>query len=214
MQVLAQLQRDVDAQMESYKKSVYQGFASKIGDVRKRNDDVWMLGLMLGTVLAIGVLGLTLLITNRMIIQPLTHAVEASNKIAEGDWSISIVTAARDELGNMLHSIQKMRDRLKSRFDEDRRAERIKTSVAELGNVMRGELSMDQLAENILTYLVPALRSQVGLFYLPEGKDLVLKGTYAFTWRKNLSSRIPAGEGLVGQAALEKKQIVLTPCAG
>jgi CheY-like chemotaxis protein/HAMP domain-containing protein len=210
LQLLEQLQRDFDTQMESYKDGVYQGFATKIGDVRKRNDDVWMLGLMLGTVLAIGVLGLTLWITNRMIIQPLTHAVDASNKIAEGDWSISIVTAARDELGNLLHSIQKMRDRLKSRFDEDRREERIKTSVAELANVMRGELSMDLLAERILNYLVPALRGQVGLFYLLEGKDMVLKGTYAFTWRKNLSSRIPVGEGLVGQAALEKKQIVLT----
>lgn len=210
MQVLGQLQRDFDSQQESFKADVYEGFSKKIGDVRQRNDDVWMLGLILGTVLAVVVLALTWLITNRMIIRPLTHAVEASNKIAEGDWSISIVTAARDELGNMLHSIQKMRDRLKSRFDEDRRAERIKTTVAELANQMRGELSLDQLAENILNYLVPALRGQVGLFYLPDGKELVLKGTYAFTWRKNLSNRIPMGEGLVGQAAMEKKQIVLT----
>ena len=210
MQLMAQMQRDFDAQMESYKAGVYQGFSKKIGDVRQRNDDVWLLGLILGTVLAIVVVGLTLLITNRMIIMPLTHAVEASNKIAEGDWSISIVTAARDELGNMLRSIQKMRDRLKSRFDEDRRAERIKTAVTELANQMRGELSTDELAERMLNYLVPALRGQVGLFYLPDGKDMVLKGSYAFTWRKNLSNRIPIGEGLVGQAAIEKKQIVLT----
>lgn len=210
LQVLGQMQRDFDSQLESVKSRVYESFAGKIGDVRQRNDDVWMLGLILGTVLAIVVLALTWIITNRMIIQPLTHAVEASNKIAEGDWSISIVTAARDELGNMLHSIQKMRDRLKSRFDEDRRAERIKTSVAELSNRMRGELSLDELAENILNYLVPALRGQVGLFYLPEGQELVLKGTYAFTWRKNLSNRIAIGDGLVGQAAMEKKQIVLT----
>jgi CheY-like chemotaxis protein/HAMP domain-containing protein len=210
LQALGQMQRDFDSQLESVKSRVYESFAGKIGDVRQRNDDVWMLGLILGTVLAIVVLALTWLITNRMIIQPLTHAVEASNKIAEGDWSISIVTAARDELGNMLHSIQKMRDRLKSRFDEDRRAERIKTSVAELSNRMRGELSLDELAANILNYLVPALRGQVGLFYLPEGQELVLKGTYAFTWRKNLSNRIAIGDGLVGQAAMEKKQIVLT----
>lgn len=210
LQELGQRQRDFDAQLEAAKAKVYDGFARKIGDVRQRNDDVWMLGLILGTVLAIIVLALTWLITNRMIIRPLTHAVEASNKIAEGDWSISIVTAARDELGHMLHSIQKMRDRLKSRFDEDRRAERIKTTVAELASRMRGELSLDELSENILNYLVPSLHGQVGLFYLPEGEELVLKGTYAFTWRKNLSNRIRIGDGLVGQAAMEKKQIVLT----
>lgn len=209
-QALAQMQRDVDAQLESLKSRVYESFASKIGDVRQRNDDVWMLGLILGTVLAIVVLALTWIITNRMIIRPLTHAVEASNKIADGDWSISIVTAARDELGHMLNSIQKMRDRLKSRFDEDRRAERIKTSVAELANRMRGELSLEELSGNILNFLVPALKGQVGLFYLPEGQELVLKGSYAFTWRKNVSNRVAIGDGLVGQAALEKKQIVLT----
>jgi len=75
---------------------------------------------------------------------------------------------------------------------------------------MRGDLTMEQLAANILNYLVPALHGQVGLLYLPDGEDLVLKGTYAFTHRKNLSNRVRPGEGLVGQAALEKKQIVLT----
>ncbi|MDP2228269.1 MAG: ATP-binding protein, partial [Moraxellaceae bacterium] len=210
LQEMAQRQSEFDQQLDSVKKNVYESFVSKIGDVRSRNDRVWLLGLILGCVMAVVVLVMTWIFTNRMIIRPLTYAVEASNKIAEGDWSISIVTAARDELGNMLHAIQKMRDRLKSRFDEDRRAERIKTAVAELANQMRGELTMEQLAENILSYLVPALHGQVGLLYLPDGDDLVLKGTYAFTHRKSMSSRVKLGEGLVGQAALEKKQIVLT----
>ncbi len=210
LQQLAHLQREFDDQMEITRQSVYDGFAGKIAEVRKNNDQLWQLGLIMGTVVAIIVLGLALLITNRMIIGPLNHAVEAANKIAEGDWAISIVNTTRDELGHMLQSIQKMRDRLKARFDEDRRAERIKTTVAELSNRMRGELPMEQLSANILNYLVPSLKAHVGLIYMPEGDELVLSGTYAFTWRKNISNRIKLGEGLVGQAALEKKQIVLT----
>jgi CheY-like chemotaxis protein/HAMP domain-containing protein len=210
LQQLAQLQREFDNQMEVTKQAVYDGFASKIDQVRKSNDEVWHLGLIMGTVVAVFVLALSFFITNRMIIGPLTHAVDAANKIAEGDWAISIVNTARDELGHMLQSIQKMRDRLKTRFDEDRRAERIKTTVAELGSRMRGELTMEQLSENILNYLVPALHGQVGLFYMPQdGDGLTLTGSYAFTWRKNVSNKIKLGEGLVGQAALEKKQIVL-----
>ncbi|MFN3586687.1 MAG: response regulator [Moraxellaceae bacterium] len=210
LQELAKRQTRFDQELEATKRSVYESFVAKVGEVRARNDRAWLLGLMLGCVMVLVVLLLTWFITNRMIIRPLTYAVEASNKIAEGDWSISIVSAACDELGNMLHAIQKMRDRLKSRFDEDRRAERIKTTVAELGNRMRGDLTMEQLAANILNYLVPALHGQVGLLYLPDGEELVLKGSYAFTHRKHLSNRIKPGEGLVGQAALEKKQIVLT----
>jgi CheY-like chemotaxis protein/HAMP domain-containing protein len=209
LQRLSVLQREFDQQLEVTKKAVYDSFAEKIEKARKSNNDVWMLGLILGTVVAVVVLGLSLLITNRMIIGPLNHAVEAANKIADGDWGISIVNTTRDELGHMLHSIQKMRDRLKSRFDDDKRAERIKTTVAELGSRMRGDLSMEQLSENILNYLVPSLNAQVGLLYMPQGEELVLTGTHAFTFRKNLSNRIKLGEGLVGQAALEKKQIVL-----
>ncbi|MDQ8037920.1 MAG: GAF domain-containing protein, partial [Pedobacter sp.] len=209
LQKLGLLQREFDEQLEVTKKSLYDGFAEKISQARKSTNEVWRLGLVLGTVVAILVLGLSLLITNRMIIGPLNHAVEAANKIADGDWGISIVNTARDELGHMLQSIQKMRDRLKARFDDDKRAERIKTTVAELGSRMRGDLTMEQLSENILNYLVPSLNAQVGLLYMPDGEELVLTGTHAFTFRKNLSNRIKLGEGLVGQAALEKKQIVL-----
>ncbi|HEX6591415.1 MAG TPA: GAF domain-containing protein, partial [Moraxellaceae bacterium] len=209
LQELSQQQRAFDTQMDVTKQAVYDSFARKIVQVKQSNDELWRLGLVMGTLVAIVVLALSLLITNRMIIGPLTHAVDAANKIAEGDWAISIVNTSRDELGRMLQSIQKMRDRLKARFDEDRRAERIKTTVAELGNRMRGDMTMEQLSENILNYLVPSLNGQVGLLYMPQGDELTLTGSYAFTFRKNLSNKIKLGEGLVGQAALEKKQIVL-----
>lgn len=209
-QEVARLQLGFEAELDATKKAVYQSFSAGIDEVRTSNERVWQFGLVMGTLLAIFSLAISVIITNRSILAPLNHAVDAANKIAEGDWGISIVNAARDELGGMLHSIQKMRDRLKSRFDEDRRAEHIKTTVAELGNRMRGELSMEQLAENILNYLVPALRGHIGLFYLPNGEELVLSGTYAHTVRKHNANRVKMGEGLVGQAALEKKQIVLT----
>jgi CheY-like chemotaxis protein len=206
---ISRLQQDFDGQLTATKDAVYDGFSGRIGQVRSSNEEVWKFGLAMGMLLAIISLAVSLFITNRSILGPLNHAVDAANKIAEGDWGISIVNAARDELGGMLLSIQKMRDRLKSRYDDDRRAERIKTTVAELGNRMRGDMSMEQLSENILNYLVPALRGHVGLFYLPVDDELVLSGTYAYTFRKNNSNRVKPGEGLVGQAALEKKQIVL-----
>lgn len=209
LQALAVQQHTFDQQLETTKRAAYTSFTHKLEQVSKSNDELWQLGLVLGALAAVVVLALSLFITNRMIIGPLKHAVDAANKIAEGDWAISIVSAARDELGLMLQSIQKMRDRLKSRYDEDRRAERIKSTVAELGSRMRGDMSMQQLSENILNYLVPALKGQVGLLYMPQGDELVMTGSYAFTYRKNLANRFKLGEGLVGQAALEKKQIVL-----
>ena len=45
--------------------------------------------------------------------------------------------------------------------------------------------------------------------YDDKGQTLVLTATYAFTRRKNLGDRFHLGEGLIGQAALEKKMICL-----
>ena len=38
---------------------------------------------------------------------------------------------------------------------------------------------------------------------------LTLLGSYAYTKRKNLSSRFEVGEGIVGQSALERQQILV-----
>jgi CheY-like chemotaxis protein/HAMP domain-containing protein len=206
---LARLQQDFDTQLQESKTAIFGDLAKGVGEIRDSVSNLWKLGLAISLSIAFVALALSLLITNRSILGPLNYAVEAANKIADGDWGISIVNTARDELGHMLQSIQKMRDRLKTRFDEDRRAERIKTTVSELANSMRGDMSLEQLSENILNHLVPSLRGQVGLFYLPDGDELVLTGTYAYTYRKSMSNRLKLGEGLVGQAAVEKKQIVL-----
>jgi hypothetical protein len=45
--------------------------------------------------------------------------------------------------------------------------------------------------------------------YEEKGQTLVLTATYAFTRRKNLGDRFQLGEGLIGQAAREKKMICL-----
>ena len=59
---------------------------------------------------------------------------------------------------------------------------------------------------------------QHGVFYLNESQngqpDLALLASYAYTERKHLANRFRAGEGLVGQCALEKQSIVLTQVPG
>lgn len=204
---VVQLRGEFDSQLELIRSKVYSGFASKFREVQANSESGWQLALGIG--LSIGILLLTYVVISRTILRPLDYAVDAANKIANGDWAISIAYPGRDELGRMLNAIQRMRDRLKSRFDQDRRAERIKTVVADLSTHMRGELTVEQLAEQVLNYLVPALNAQVGLFYLFRDDALHLVGSYAFTRRKNLSNKFALGESLVGQAALERKQIML-----
>ncbi|MBI5115954.1 response regulator, partial [Candidatus Poribacteria bacterium] len=83
-----------------------------------------------------------------------------------------------------------------------------------LNDVMRGELDVACLSSKVISEIATYLDAQVGAFYMLDGKGngpvLSLLSSYAYTKRKNLSNEFKPGEGLVGQAALEKKQILVS----
>jgi CheY-like chemotaxis protein/signal transduction histidine kinase len=90
----------------------------------------------------------------------------------------------------------------------------LQTGLGQLNDKIRGELDLTTTATNIITHLCEYLDGKVGAFYVyrTEKKILQLFGTYAYKERKNISSEFKVGEGMVGQAALEKKRILITDC--
>ncbi|MCG2750324.1 MAG: response regulator [Desulfobacteraceae bacterium] len=86
----------------------------------------------------------------------------------------------------------------------------LKAGQAELSDLMRGELPTDVLCRNIITYLCNRLEVPTGLLYLAgEDGNLSLAGSHAYRHKKHLAREYKPGEGLVGQAALEGKDILL-----
>jgi GAF domain-containing protein len=81
----------------------------------------------------------------------------------------------------------------------------IATGQAQLADVMRGEQTISQLAENVLSYLCRYTDTQAGALFLLEGKTLTLAGAYAYFARPDFNGVIALGEGLVGQAAANGK---------
>ena len=79
-----------------------------------------------------------------------------------------------------------------------------------LNEKTRGEKAEAELAQAVIDQVCSYLNAQVGVIYLYENGHLHLSGSYAFHFRKQNSSVIRIGEGLVGQAAQEKKTIVFT----
>jgi len=86
----------------------------------------------------------------------------------------------------------------------------LKTGQAELSDLMGGDLPLEILTRNIVTFLCQQLKAQTGLIYL-AGEDGTLRLTagYAHQHKKHQASEYRPGEGLVGQAALERKEIIL-----
>ncbi len=182
-----------------------------LADASRRADDNKIFGSFLGAGGMVLLLFLSLWII-RGITQALDNAIATADRISGGDWDFETTIIAGDETGKLLGAMHQMRDALKRKRDEDKRIERRKTQLAELNDRMRGDMNTDQLASNVLTYLVQALGAQVGAFYMYEAKagKLHLSSSYAFTRRKTVANEYALGESLVGQAALEQKPILLT----
>jgi CheY-like chemotaxis protein/putative methionine-R-sulfoxide reductase with GAF domain len=129
----------------------------------------------------------------------------------EGDFSQRLGMTESDEIGQLARSLDLMSDSLEASQGDIEQSDWLKTGQAELNVLLRGEQHIEKLAGQAIVYLAERTGAQIGAFYLvtsPEKMQLV--GTYAFDTRKHLSNTIEFGQGLVGQAALEKQSILLT----
>lgn len=84
------------------------------------------------------------------------------------------------------------------------------TGSFELNEKTQREQTANAIAKAVIEHLCNYLKAQIGVIYLSENGQLVLAGSYAFHVRKQNASVVQFGEGLVGQAAAEKKTIIFT----
>ena len=82
------------------------------------------------------------------------------------------------------------------------------TGQAHLNERMRGEQDIPTLARNVIQFLCQYLNVQIGALYIREDQVLKLSGTYAYK-RQALVKDVEIGEGLVGEAALGQKPIIV-----
>jgi signal transduction histidine kinase/DNA-binding response OmpR family regulator len=141
------------------------------------------------------------------MLQSLREVVAKARKIAEGDLTGEIIP--KSESDELAMAINRMTAALRTATDQNLKQSRLKTAMNELNEQMRGDLDPDVLAKNIITYISNFTGAQIGAIYIYSGekKGFQLMGSYAFTFRKGTSTFFREGEGLVGQAALEKQVI-------
>ncbi|MDD2367158.1 MAG: MCP four helix bundle domain-containing protein [Desulfuromonadaceae bacterium] len=86
-----------------------------------------------------------------------------------------------------------------------------KSGQNELGTILRGDKTGEQLSQQSLSFLTEYIGARVGVFYLFDSTDVTLKiaAGYALPKGKLQLDRIELGEGLAGQAAQERKMLCL-----
>ena len=155
------------------------------------------------------VLLLSWIITVRLV-SPLRQLTQWSEQVAAGDLSIPEISAPRNEIGQLNRSFRETVISLQRAAEENKRYNWLQAGQLELDDQLRGDQSLSELSKRVMNYLASYLKAQIGVLYIHDKEGLQLQASYAYTIRKNLSNRFAFGEGMVGQAALEKKTILIT----
>lgn len=139
----------------------------------------------------------------------LRNKAEVAAAIATGDFGQAVkIRGGKDQLGN---AINRMTESLQQSKAESDLQDWVKTGKNELNRIIVGEGDLGALAKEVISFLASYLGARIGTLYvMSDSGALTLRGSYAFSKRKSLAASIEPGEGLVGQAALEKEMISIT----
>ena len=134
--------------------------------------------------------------------------MKQANAVAKGDYTITV--QPRSDKDELAIALSQMTRSLRETTLANARQNWLKTGQAQLNDSIRGDLDLDTICKALLDFLATYLDIKVGGLFILEHETLKLLGTYGYRKRKNLSCEFKVGESLVGQAALEKKRILLT----
>jgi tubulin-specific chaperone A len=142
-------------------------------------------------------------IFSRRIVRPVIADVEFAKAISEGNLDASIDLEQKDELGVLARTLNEMAVNL-------RENDWLKRGKEGLEAQLRGEADLKIIGSKFISFIVSHMDGQLGAFYLYQDNMLELVASHAFTDRNGNFNRIGLGEGLVGQATLERRLIVFS----
>jgi CheY-like chemotaxis protein len=187
-----------------------QELAAAQEDVRRNTSRTLLITASLAVIALLLGLGSVVLV-GRSVTSGLGRLIGLFEAIARGKLDSPIEARGSDEVGQLTASLATMQAALLTARNDEARREWLMSGLARLNDVVLGELSIDLLANRVISEVAEYVGASVGALYTldDEAQEMQLQGSYAYTRRKHLANRWKAGEGLVGQVFLEKRQILL-----
>src|SRR5678809_903753 len=138
---------------------------------------------------------------------------DVATAVTKGDLSRAIDVEAAGEVASLKDNINEMIVNLRETTEKNTAQDWLKTNLAKFTRLLQGQRDLATVSRTILSELAPLVPMQHGVIYFNESAteepDLRLLASYAYTEGEHLKTRFRAGEGLVGQAAVEKEPILL-----
>jgi signal transduction histidine kinase/CHASE3 domain sensor protein len=132
-----------------------------------------------------------------------------AEKVSAGDYKTRVDDEGKDVLGNISGSLNKMAESLDYSFSNLSHNEWLQTGIAGLNDKMIGEKNLYALTYTIIDFITTYIKATVAAFYLAENnEELILSSGIALDLSK-VKKTVKLGEGLAGQSALDRKQVLL-----
>jgi len=158
--------------------------------------------LVVGLLIIVG----TLWMLSRLVVSPINRLTARMTRLADGDLDVDINGLQRgDEIGAIARALEVFRRNSLASRD----ANWVKLSVGEVGAALQPAQNPGDYAQALVSEIAPRIGAGIGVLFLwdEDAAELRLQGSYGFQRRKHLGLRYALGEGLIGQAALERKRI-------
>jgi HAMP domain-containing protein/signal transduction histidine kinase/CheY-like chemotaxis protein len=138
---------------------------------------------------------------------------DVATAVTKGDLTRSIAVEASGEMAALKDNINEMIRNLKDQTLKNAEQDWLKTNLARFSRMLQGERDLTTVSNLIMSELAPLVNAQYGVFYVTtrEGDDTVLElaASYGAESKEQLKPKFALREGLVGQAAADKRPILL-----
>ncbi|MBN2618958.1 MAG: response regulator [Spirochaetales bacterium] len=172
-------------------------------EVLQSINNVLIFTIVISFFLLIIIAVLSIVFSNKLT-RPIILGADFAKSITEGDFNKNLDVTRKDEIGVLAKALKNMARSLKEQAW-------LRAGKEGLDDAIRGEHNVTEVGNKFISFMVKHLDAQIGALYL-LGDDGVLHLTsaYAFNDREGNFNNFKIGEGLVGQSALEKNEIVFT----
>jgi len=166
--------------------------------------------VVLWTLVAFLLVGLTSSLVTRSVTSPLRLLSEGAAKIGAGEYGFRVAVRSKDELGRLATLFNEMAEQVQRRQMTLTEQDWVKTSLAKFSRLFQGQRDLSIFCRTILNELAALVGAQHAVFYVrdpaAEPAALKLEACYAFDRPK---PRIQPGEGLIGQCLLDRRRVLL-----
>jgi signal transduction histidine kinase/HAMP domain-containing protein/ActR/RegA family two-component response regulator len=135
---------------------------------------------------------------------------EVSTAVTRGDLTRSVNVEAQGEVAELKDNINQMIANLRSTTEINAQQDWLKSNLARIGGQLQGQRDLEAVTQMIMSEVTPVVQAVQGAFYLadsPEGRLALRRAASYGVDRPNEDRVFSAGEGLIGQAAVEKRPI-------